>query len=124
MRKAPFRSSNEISQVYGDGVVKIYTVTDIAPPGYQPKLEPKLKETLYFAEQALGITRIYQSRQAMAEIEKVIRVQRRPVSPKDVAVLHDGSQYRIETVQAVQEVWPESLDLALRRLSRTEELKL
>lgn len=122
MRKAPYRPNNEISQQYNDGVVKIYTITDSAKPGYQPKEKPELKFSLAFEERALGINRLYLSRQNNAEIERVIRVQRVNISTQDLAVTHDGKQYRIDTVQAVQDVYPPSLDLSLKAVEQKFEV--
>ena len=42
----PYRPSNEITQAYNDGVVRIYTVTDAARPGYMPQPQATLKTTL------------------------------------------------------------------------------
>ena len=39
----PYRPSNEITQAYNDGVVRIYTVTDAARPGYMPQPQATLK---------------------------------------------------------------------------------
>ena len=113
MRKAPFRATNEISQQYNDGVVEIYAVTDSSQPGYQPKEEPTLKYSLAFEERALGINRLYLSRQNHAEIKRVIRVQRVSISPQDLAITNDEKQYRVDAVQAVLGVYPPSLDLSL-----------
>lgn len=122
MRKTPFRPTNEISQQYNDGVVKIYTVTDSAEPGRQVKEKLELKYTLAFEERALGINRLYLSRQNQAEVERVIRVQRVNISTQDVAITHDGKQYRVDTVQAVQGVYPPSLDLSLRAVEQKFEV--
>lgn len=122
MRKAPFRSNNEISQQYNDGMVKIYTNADSATAGYQPKEQLTLKYTLAFEERALGINRLYLSRQNNAEIKRVIRVQRVNISTQDVAITHDGKQYRIDTVQAVQGVHPPSLDLSLKAIEQKFEV--
>lgn len=123
-RKMPFRPGNEISQQYNDGLVKIYSVTDGAKPGYQPKavLPDKPKFTLSFHERALGIKRLYLSRQSQAEVKRVIRVQRVNVSPQDVAITHDGRQYLVNTVQAVMGVYPPSLDLSLTALEQNFEV--
>ena len=122
MRKAPFRATNDISQQYNDGVVKIYTVKDSSQPGYQPKEEPTLKYSLAFEERALGINRLYLSRQNHAEIKRVIRVQRVDISSQDVAITHDGKQYRVDTVQAVLGVYPPSLDLSLVTVEQNVEV--
>ena len=122
MRKTPFRPNNEISQQYNDGIVKIYTVTDAAKPGYQPTEQLKLKYSLAFEERVLGINRLYLSRQNQAEIKRVIRVQRVDISTQDVAITHDGIQYRVDTVQAVQGVYPPSLDLSLKAIEQHFEV--
>lgn len=122
MRKTPFRPNNEISQQYNDGMVKIYNVTDKAKPGHQSKEELELKYSLAFEERALGINRLYLSRQNQAEVERVIRVQRVNISTQDVAITHDGKQYRVDTVQAVQGVYPPSLDLSLRAVEQKFEV--
>lgn len=122
MRKVPFRPSNEISQSYNDGTVKIYSVSDSAPPGYQSKKKLQLRFTLQYEERALGITRIYQSKQANAEILRVLRVPRVNISPQDVAIIHDGQAYEISTVQLVVDVYPPSLDISLKKLTHDLEV--
>lgn len=122
MRKTPFRPSNDISQPYNDGTVKIYTVTDGAQPGYQPKVTLQLKYTLQFEERALGINRIYLSRQSQAEILRVLRVPRVNISPQDVAITHDGHAYEISTVQLAKDVYPASLDISLKKLTHDLEV--
>ena len=122
MRKTPFRASNEISQQFNDGIVKIYTVNDVSSPGYQPKEGLMLKFCLAFEERALGINRLYLSRQNHAEIKRVIRVQRVNISSQDVAITHDGKQYRVDTVQAVQGVYPPSLDVSLVAVEQNFEV--
>ena len=122
MRKTPFRPNNEISQQYNDGIVKIYTVTDGAKPGYQTRPQLKEKYKLAFEERALGINRLYLSRQNNAEIKRVIRVQRVNISSQDVAITHDGKQYRVDSVQAVQGVYPPSLDVSLVAVEQNFEV--
>lgn len=122
MRKTPFRPNNEISQTYNDGSVAIFFSSNAAPVGRQPKLFLTPKERLAFDERSLGITRIYLGRQNQAEIDRVIRVQRRPISTHDVAITHDGIAYQIDTVQVVPGVYPPSLDLGLRKLTQAYEV--
>lgn len=124
MRKTPYRTNNDISQTYNSGTVKIYTVSDGAKPGYQTKvaLSPKPKYSLQYEERALGIKRIYLSRQAQAEILRVIRVPRVNISPQDVALTEDGNLYEISTVQLVKDVFPLSLDLSLKKVSQNLEV--
>lgn len=122
MRKAPFRSSNEISQQFNDGLVNIYSIVNGAKPGYQPVEKPTLKYTLRYENRALGIKRIYMSRQAQAQIVKVIRVPRVDVSAQDIAITHDGKQYRIDTVQEAMGTYPASLDLSLKVIEQHMEV--
>lgn len=124
MRKTPYRANNDISQTYNSGTVKIYSVSNGAKPGYQakPTLFPEPKYSLQYEERALGISRIYLSRQAQAEIIKVIRVPRVDISTQDVAIIHDGKAYEIGTVQVVLGVFPPSLDLSLKKLEQNLEV--
>ena len=90
--------------------------------GYRPKQVLKEKFVLRFAEQRLGINRLYQGRQNQVEIARVIRVQKAgEISTQDVAVI-GGTQYRIDTVQAVPEVFPACFDLALVRITQEYEV--
>lgn len=123
MRKAPTRPNDDITQQYNSGVLTVCALTDTAKPGLRPtpRLTPKVM--LRYEECRLGITRLYQARQTQVEIERVVRVQRRPdISPQDVAITEDGRQYRIDTVQAVMGTWPPSLDLSLVRITQVYEV--
>ena len=121
--RAPHRPDNEITQELNSGVVQIYSVEDSAQPGYQPKPALKLKLTLRYEAQRLGINRLYLSRQNQAEIEKVIRVPRQDsISNQDVAILESGSQYSIDYTQTVQDVYPPCLDLSLVKVEQNYEV--
>lgn len=124
MRKTPFRPDDRrITQSYRDGVVRIYTVTDGAAPGYQPRPVLTLLETLFYQERRVGLQRYYAGQQAQVEVERVIRIQLRPaVNPQCVAVTEDGVQYGIELVQQVQDVYPPSMDLTLVRIEQKYEV--
>mgnify|MGYP004728242163 FL=1 len=123
MRKAPTRPNNDITQQYNSGVLTVCALTDAAQPGYKPILKLTQKAAPRYEEPRLGIARLYQSRQAQVEIERVVRVQRGPdISPQDVAITEDGRQYRIDTVQAVMDVWPPSLDMSLVRITQAYEV--
>lgn len=121
-RKAPFRPTNEITQTYNDGVVKIFSVKDGATPGYQPVLQARHTYCVAFAERVLGINRLFLGRQNRVEISKVLRIPRIPVSTLDLAQTHDGSWYSINSVQSVEGVFPPSLDISLVAEERTVEI--
>lgn len=73
MRKAPTRPNNDITQQYNSGVLTVCALTDAAQPGYKPILKLTPKAALRYEERRLGIARLYQSRQAQVEIERVVR---------------------------------------------------
>ena len=123
--KAPYRprTDNGVTQNFCDGVVKIYSVTDVAQPGYQPKPQTTLKCKLRYEEQRLGIQRYYSGRQNQVEIERVLRVPRYGgITNQDVAVTEDGRQFRIDMVQNVTDVYPASLDLTLAKIEQKIEV--
>lgn len=124
MRKLPFRlDDRQITQPYRDGVVRIYTVTDAAQPGYQPKPVLTLAETLFYEERRVGLQRYYTSKQAQVQVERVIRTQLRPsVNPQCVAATEDGVQYGIDLVQQVVDVYPASMDLTLTKIDQKYEV--
>lgn len=112
-----------MTQNFGDGVVKIYTVTNSAQPGYQPVPELTLKCKLRYEEQRLGIQRYYSGRQNQVEIERVLRVPRYGgITNQDVAVTEDGRQFRVDMVQNVTDVYPASLDITLAKIEQEIEV--
>ena len=117
--KAPNRPTHEISQAYNDGVVTIYAVSDEALPGYRPVPKEDQIATLRYAERKLGIQRYFQGQQNQIQIERVIRVPKSvKISNQDIAVTEDGEKYRIDLVQAVEDVFPESFDLTLSKYTQ------
>lgn len=119
-RKAPYRprtDSKRAAEVYNDGVVEIYTITDGAQDGTLPRPVLTLRERLCYQERRQGVSRYYQAAQNQIHVERVIRVPRplAPITDQDAAATEDGTQYRIDLVQEVTDVWPRSLDLTLVR---------
>ncbi len=116
--KAPYRASSEVTQNYNDGFVTIYATQDAANPGYQPKPELVKKCYLRYEEKRLGVQRYYDAVQNQIKAERVIRVPRAPVTSQDVAETEDGRRYRVDLVQAVDGVYPPSLDITLTKYSQ------
>lgn len=113
----PTRPDAEITQTFNSGIVRIFLTRDSAAVGHSPVVERKLKCTLRYEEQRLGINRLYLSRQNQAEVVRVIRVplpKGIEISSQDEASTEDDICYRIDTVQVVQNCWPPALDLSLR----------
>lgn len=101
-------------QTYNDGVVKIYSVSSDAAPGDRPTEKTSLKETLPYEERTVGLTRYMAAKQDGVEIKKILRCPRREtVSPEDVAVPIDNTQYSIAQIQYPMDVTPDSMDLVL-----------
>lgn len=123
-RKMPFRPRSEpVAQTYPDGCVDIYSCDDLAEPGYQPKLRAVHVLRLQYAEQVLGINRLYLSRQNHAEIKRVLRVPRCPVSVFQLARDHMGQWYKIDFIQNVDGVLPQSQDLSLVAVTAEVEVQ-
>lgn len=122
MWKAPNRPRHEISQSFNDGCVVIYEVLDAARPGCRPQPQLVQKYRLRFSDRRLGINRIYMSKQVQQEVERVIRVPKvGDIDARDVAVI-GGRQYKIATIQTVQDAYPPCLDVALIRLEQKYEV--
>lgn len=119
MRQTPYRPGHEISQTYNSGVLTVYAAADGAEPGFAPRPVLTVRARLRYEERRLGVQRYYAAMQAQARVDRVVRVPRGPaVSPQDVVETEDGQQYRVDLVQAVQDVWPPSLDLTLSRVDQ------
>ena len=85
---------------FDDGIVQICSTENAAAPGNKPVTVLREKLMSYFAYSRLGINRIYQALQAQQQIEAVIVLPDwQDVRIHDVAVLEDGTQFRIQTVQ-------------------------
>lgn len=119
MWKTPYRAKGEVTQRFNDGIVRIYRVEDTAEPGYAPVETPTEKIRLAYEERRLGITRYFAGAQNQLRIDRVLRVQRAgKVSTQDIAVTEDGQNYRVDLVQSVPDVWPESVDLTLTKIEQ------
>lgn len=122
MWKAPNRPRHEITQSYNDGFVEIYKLEDAAAAGRKPikSLGDRIGKFRY-AERRVGINRYYAAQQNQIRIDRVIRIPRgAEVTNQDVLQTEDGAWYRIDKVDAVQDVYPKSYDLTLTRIVQSE----
>ncbi len=110
-------------QSYEDGIVKIYSISNIAEPGEMKKEGLTLKVgPLPFEERTVGMSRILLAKQESARIDIMLRVpQIRSVNVHDVAVTHDDVQYEIKLIQYPSDVEPPSMDLSLEKLATQYE---
>lgn len=106
---------------FNDGVVKIYSVENVAEDGDRPKECLKLKHTLRYKERTVGMDRYWTAKQAQAKIDLLLRAPKlRDISTQDIAIPVDGNQYKIVQIQ-----YPEGLnvmDLSLERVASDYEL--
>ena len=86
---------------FDDGIVGIYELINLAGNGDTPGKGLRIKESFHFGYDVLGINRYYIAQQANQQIEAVINIPGwNPIrSGRDVAVLEDGSQFRIQLAQ-------------------------
>ena len=112
------------TQTYNDGIVKIYSVGNIAAPGNMPKDGLTLKiSPLRYEERIVGMWSYWTAMQAQAQIDRIIRVPRiESISSQDVAIPIDGKQYQIKQVQYVPDIEPPSMDLSLERLEAAYDI--
>ena len=116
--KAPNRPrENDITQNFDDGVLTVYTATDVAAPGRAPVKKLAKKISLRYQEQRLGIQRYFEALQNQIQVERVVRVPRAgDITNQDVGVTEDGRQYRIDLVQSAEGIYPPCVDLTLAKL--------
>jgi len=105
-------------KTFNDGIVKIYTVKNIAEPGDRPKDGLCLKYVLRFNYQTIGIQRNYEAMQAQVKISELISTKmQRDISTQDVAIIGaDTTQYAIVQVQHKKDTLPATSLLSLSRL--------
>lgn len=112
------------TQTFNDGVVKIYSVGNIAAPGNMPKEGLTLKVgPLRYKERTVGLNRFWVAMQNQARVDMVLRMPRIGiVSTHDVAIPPDGKQYEVKQVQYPEEIEPPVMDLTLERLDKDYDL--
>lgn len=85
---------------FDDGIVRIYSVKNKAEPGNKPKEQLKYKENFCFGYEKIGLTRHYNAAAADEKVDEVIHIhQDRNIHAKDIAIMEDDMQYKINFVQ-------------------------
>lgn len=110
---------------FNDGIVGIYELTNINRNGEMPRKGLRLKERFFFGFDVLGLNRIYTALQANQQIEAVINIPGWNTlnAGKDIAVMEDGSQFLIQTVQPqLDEDGLRITKLSLERMTQNYEL--
>jgi SPP1 family predicted phage head-tail adaptor len=115
---------NKHQQVFNDGIVTIYSVTNSAAAGDNPVEKLTLKESLHYAERTVGLNRHYAASMANVDVKYVLRCpRRRCVSNQDIAIPNDGRQYQIEQVQYPEDIRPPVMDLTLEEITANYDIE-
>lgn len=111
--------------MFNDGVLKMYTVGNIAGPGDMPKdgLILRFSSSIPYEEKTVGVTRYNAGKQNHNIIEQLLRIPRvKGISRNNIVVPIDGQQYRIEQIQTINDVEPRCLDLSLERVEQDYDI--
>lgn len=113
--KAPRRAEHKVTQDFNDGMLTVFRVTDEAQPGYLPQEKLTKVVSLPYKQRKVGLYRYYQAQQNQTRVQRVLRVPKpaQEITNRDKVVTEDEREYRIDLVQTVPDVYPESLDLTL-----------
>ena len=107
----------QIDEHFDDGLLKVYETKDVSGAGEFENLQTTLKHAgiRHQIRDPVGFNRFVQNKQIDVEISKLLRVQRIPLdaSVYSVVELEDGTQYKIEQIQEIVDVYPPCLDLSL-----------
>lgn len=89
---------------FDDGILKIYTLKNIALPGKKPIQGLQLKSRHYFGFETVGINRFYTAMQVDSRVTDLVHIwQDRSITTGDICVLEDGMQYCCSFVQHTED---------------------
>ena len=108
--------------VHKDGILMIYSVKNIAPPGDTPEEAYILKVLTHFADKVIGYQRRIAAMQVESSCDRVIEIED-PIDPEivqgDAAQVIDNTgrsgYYVIDMIDHLVDVKPAALRLQLRR---------
>lgn len=85
---------------FDDGMLRVYSVTNVAEKGDMPKNEPKLKGVFYFEYETVGYGRYYSAMAVKEQIEETVVIDiDRDIHTNDMVKFEDGTQMRIVQAQ-------------------------
>lgn len=98
-----------------NGLLKLYTLKNIATAGEMPKQALVEVGTAYYSERTVGYNRIYAAMGADQQIDMLVRCWNTEL-PTDAqyVILEDGQQYQISVKQKI--VGTDAVDLTLVRV--------
>jgi len=85
--------------MYDSGIVKVYTLGNIALPGNLPKEGLTLAASFWYEERTVGVTRYTAFLKTDAKIDMLIRIQRDIDIDTSMVCKIDDTQYRIKQAQ-------------------------
>ena len=99
--------------MFDAGILRFYTLQNIATSGLMPKEKLVEQGTAFYYERTIGINRAYSAMSANQRIDKLVRCYNQTI-PYDAeyVILEDGLQYRI----SLKQVLGDDVDLTLERL--------
>lgn len=104
---------------FDDGILKIYSVENMAAKGEKPKYGLKLKSQHFYGYETVGITRHYAAMQVNSKISSLVHIwQDREITGENICILEDGKQYKCSLVQHAEE---DGLGISKITLERIDE---
>ena len=90
---------------FNAGILKVYTIENIANPGSKPKKGLRLSESFFYGYETLGFNRYYTALKANQQIEAVVRVPEwNEIDAASCVIrLENGKDYRIVLSQPIAE---------------------
>ncbi len=118
-------------QRFDDGLLRVYRLENIAPPGEYPEDGLTLLYTLPYRERTVGVQRHWLAAEAKVKISHLLRCPRPPdtpthkraISTADVVQLRDGLQYAIRQIQYPEDILPPVMDLTLELSAQQWEVR-
>lgn len=108
-------------EVFGDGVVRVYKMSDISLPGDRPCLKPVLYHKYGFDYKTIGSRRKFDAMQAEVQIDEMISIPMdREIHDLDIFVIN-GQQFEVKQIQHRQDTKPASSLVSLFRMRNPHE---
>lgn len=109
-------------QLYNDGVLKVYTVRNIAPKGMMPKYDKVLVHgRVPYENKTAGEKRRYYAQQEGREFSRIVRTAAEyDISEGHVVELGD-KLYKVITVNLISSIYPGFSEISLRKVDKLEE---
>lgn len=82
-----------------EGILKICSLQNTAEPGSKPCEKLVVEAEAYYGDRTVGYGRQYAALGVSQQVDRLVRIWRMDVTPRQYAVLDDGNQYRIDLVQ-------------------------